>query len=118
MKFLIDRCAGHRLAEWLRSLGHDVVEAIDLGRDPGDSALLSTAQKAGRIVITIDTDFGKLIFADDEQHSGLVRLPSVPAQSRIALMEQILVRHEADLLNGAIITVRGNRIRITRRGGP
>ena len=36
MKFLVDRCAGRKLAEWLRSQGHDVLESRALGPDPGD----------------------------------------------------------------------------------
>jgi nucleoside-diphosphate-sugar epimerase len=44
-----DRCAGHRLAEWLCSQGHDVLEAPDLGPDPGDRALLERAAAEGRI---------------------------------------------------------------------
>ena len=31
MKFLIDRCAGRLLADWLRKQGHDVVESRELG---------------------------------------------------------------------------------------
>ena len=38
MKFLIDRCAGRLLADWLRKQGHDVVESHELGPDPGDRA--------------------------------------------------------------------------------
>ena len=30
MKFLIDRCAGRLLADWLRKEGHDVVESREL----------------------------------------------------------------------------------------
>jgi predicted nuclease of predicted toxin-antitoxin system len=37
MKFLVDRCAGKRLADWLRGEGHDVLEARTLGPDPGAS---------------------------------------------------------------------------------
>lgn len=40
MRFLIDRCAGRRLAEWLQREGHDVLEARELGPDSGDQALL------------------------------------------------------------------------------
>ena len=43
MKFLIDRCAGRRLAEWLRQVGHEVVESRERGTDPGDRALLEWA---------------------------------------------------------------------------
>ena len=62
MRFLVDRCAGRRLAEWLRNQGHDVVEARELGADPGDRALLERAAADGRILVTIDTDFGELIY--------------------------------------------------------
>ena len=43
MKFLVDRCVGRRLAEWLSQRGHDVVEARTLGPDSGDSELLKWA---------------------------------------------------------------------------
>jgi len=56
MKFLVDRCAGKRLADWLRSEGHDVLEAHTLGPDPGDREILELAAKQGRVLVTIDTD--------------------------------------------------------------
>ena len=114
MKFLVDRCAGHVLAAWLREKGHDVVESRDLGPDPGDEQLLGIAHLQDRILITIDTDFGRLIFRDHQKQSGLVRLPDVPALTRIQIMEQILVFHASALVEGNIITVRGNRIRTSR----
>lgn len=46
MRYLIDRCAGRRLAERLRAQGHDVVGAWELGEDPGDLALLERAAEA------------------------------------------------------------------------
>ncbi|MFQ5411069.1 MAG: DUF5615 family PIN-like protein [Phycisphaerae bacterium] len=115
MKFLIDRCAGRRLADWLVEHGHDALYAGALGRDPGDPALLSIAAEQGRILITIDTDFGKLIFVEDRSHCGLVRLPDVPAPERIALLDRLLTDYAKALEAGAIITVRGERIRISRR---
>ena len=47
MKFLVDRCAGHLLAEWLRRAGHDVIESRDLGPDPGVEQLLQIAHSQG-----------------------------------------------------------------------
>lgn len=114
MKFLIDRCAGRRLAEWLRSDGYDAAEAWELGSDPGDRALLEAAEAEGRILITIDTDFGELIHLHDVPHAGLIRLPDVPAEQRIALMVEVMDRHRQALQDRAIVTVRGGRIRISR----
>ena len=114
MRFLIDRCAGGRLAAWLRQRGHDVIEAREIGPDPGDRQLLEIAAREQRILITIDTDFGGFVFQEGLGHSGIVRLPDVPADSRIAIFSELLARHVADLESGAIITVRSNRIRISR----
>lgn len=112
MKFLIDRCAGRRLADWLRGLGHDVLESQERGSDPGDSTILIWAASEERILVSMDKDFGNLVFLQGERHCGLVRLPDVPAQARIAMMEQVLERHAEDLAAGAVITVRGSRIRV------
>lgn len=114
MKFLVDRCAGHRLSEWLRQAGHDVVEAREREPDPGDRALLAWAVSENRIVVTIDTDFGELVFGHALAHRGLVRLPDVPAAHRIALMQQILTSYSHELEAKSIITIRGQRIRISR----
>src|SRR5690349_3858051 len=97
MRFLVDRCAGATLAKWLRDQGHDVDDASEWSHDPGDLAILERASNDDRILITIDTDFGLLIFADETPHRGLVRLPDCPAAERIAILSDLLSRHAADL---------------------
>lgn len=114
MRLLIDRCAGRRLAEWLRSKGHDVFEARTIDPDPGDRALLERAAAEQRVLVTIDTDFGTLIFAAAARHCGVIRLPDVPAARRIVILERLLDRHAQEIEARAIVTVRGGRIRITR----
>jgi predicted nuclease of predicted toxin-antitoxin system len=114
VRFLIDRCAGRRLADWLRDQGHEVVESRERGADPGDRTLLEWAASERRILVTMDKDFGQFIFAENAPHSGLVRLPDVPATRRIELMGRLLRNYTRELAEGAILTVRGERIRISR----
>ena len=86
MKFLVDRCAGATLARWLREKGYDVREAWGGNNpDPGDEELLAEAFADGRVLITLDKDFGALVFAQGASHCGLVRLPDVPAAQRILM---------------------------------
>ena len=66
-----------------------------------------------RVLITIDTDFGELVYRHDVSHAGLLRLPDVPAEQRIALVTAVIDRHGEALENRAIVTVRGERIRIS-----
>ena len=65
--------------------------------------------------VTIDTDFGLLIFTEERPHRGLVRLPDVPADARIAIFSDLLSRHSADLEDRAIVTVRAGVVRISRQ---
>jgi len=94
--------------------GHDVVESRELGPDPGDRALLDWAAKETRILVTIDTDFGQLIYLENLSHSGLIRLPDLPTHERQLILQDLLTRYETELQDAAIITVRGGRIRISK----
>ena len=114
MRFLVDGCVVGSLAEWLRNAGHDALEVEDLGPDPGDEALLRIAEAQNRIFITIDKDFGVLIYRDGQPHAGLIRLPDVSPFRRIQLVEEIISRYSQELENRAIVTVRGEIIRISR----
>lgn len=55
-----------------------MVESRELGPVPGDRTLLDLKGNETRILITIDTDFGELIYLENLSHAGLVRLPDVP----------------------------------------
>ena len=117
MRFLIDRCAGTLIATWLRNEGHDVVETRERGADPGDRVLLEWADQESRILVTIDTDFGQIIFLEGQPHNGLIRLPDVPSDERVEIMRDLLNRFRDDLEAKAIITVRNGKIRISRGPG-
>ena len=121
MKFLTDNCVGQRLTDWLRLTHHDVLNARELGVDPGDRAILELAHAEDRVLITMDKDFGELIYRDDRPHAGLVRLPDVPMEYRIALMERVIGHHRPALEARAVITVRGtlqSGFRIHQRAAP
>lgn len=64
--------------------------------------------------MTIDQDFGTLVFGHGAPHAGMIRLPDVPASARIALMGSLLRQHGEDELVGAVVTARGSRVRISR----
>jgi predicted nuclease of predicted toxin-antitoxin system len=114
MKFLIDRCAGQRVATWLQMQGHDVLTAWERSPDPGDQVLLQWAAAEDRILVTIDTDFGALVYVHAMPHAGMIRLPDVPAAERILLLAQVLARYQEALQARALITVRGGRIRVSQ----
>ena len=79
---------------------------------------LERAAAGGRILVTIDTDFGELVYVRKVPHAGLVRLPDVPTERRIALIAEVLDRYRQALEVQAIVTVRDGRIRISHPPSP
>ena len=65
------------------------------------------------MLITIDAGFGELIYLRGAAHAGLIRLPDVSAQRRIELVAEVLYRHSQALELRAIVTVRGDRSRVS-----
>ena len=110
----MDRCVGSTVVTWLREQGHDVLDARTLGIDPGDEALLQMANSGDRILLTLDADFGQLIYGEGLSHRGFVRLPQVASPERVRLLDQVLNWHAHDLEQGAFVSVRGGRIRVRR----
>lgn len=114
MRFLVDRCAGRRLADWLRNNGHDALDAQTLGPDPGDRALLELAASENRVLVTMDKDFGELIYLHGVRHAGLIRLPDVLMSLRIEIIAEVIGRYGPELEERALITVQGGHVRISR----
>jgi predicted nuclease of predicted toxin-antitoxin system len=113
MRFLVDRCAGHKLAVWLREQGHDVAEVRDLGKDPGDRAILAIATSEQRVLVTIDKDFGQFMFLERSAHSGVISLADLPGTARISLMGEVLRAVKDHAWAQVVVTARTGRIRIT-----
>ena len=69
-KFLVDECAGKRLATLLVEAGIDVIFVGDWKPSSSDEEVLSKAEGEERILITDDKDYGKLIFRLEKPSSG------------------------------------------------
>ena len=61
----------------------------------------------------VDTGFGPLVYRGGEVHCGIVRLPDVRYNTRIELMRIVIERYGPQLEKGAIVTVRGEKIRVS-----
>jgi predicted nuclease of predicted toxin-antitoxin system len=77
MRLLLDSCVSLRIRAELDAEGHDVSAAADWERDPGDEEILDRAHREGRILITLDKDFGELAIIQEKPHSGILRLVDI-----------------------------------------
>jgi predicted nuclease of predicted toxin-antitoxin system len=70
---------GPSVAE-LRAAGHDVLWAAEAMPGAADAAVLGRAAAEGRVLVTLDRDFGELLFrrAADAAPAGVVYFRDVP----------------------------------------
>jgi predicted nuclease of predicted toxin-antitoxin system len=100
----------------LRAAGHDVVYVPELGRDPGDRAILSLAAKERRILVTLDNDFGELVVVHRQPHVGIIRIIEESVWMHASMCQRVLDRHAEALNAGAIVVIEpDDRIRLWLR---
>lgn len=112
MKLLLDSCVWGGARRELEAAGHDVVWAGDWDDDPGDEVILNIAHHEGRVLATLDKDFGELAIVRGLKHSGIVRLVGFRAREQGRALLQVLAVHGERLPAGAIATVRQGQLRL------
>ena len=81
-------------------------------KDPGDEEILAFAHREGRILVTLDKDFGELAIVRRTPHSGIVRLVNLSARQQATVCLRVLELHGEELESGAIVTAEPCRLRI------
>lgn len=96
MKILIDVSTGDAVAIEVKSLGHDVQSVRDVNPKMADQDILDWAVRDERIVITMDKDFGELVYRSRRQHAGilLLRLEGARTPEKIAVINEIFSQYE------------------------
>ena len=112
MKLLLDTCVWGKACKELQSAGHDVVWAGEWPEDPGDDEILERAHREGRVLVTLDKDFGELAVVHGMPHSGIIRLVNLASRQQAPVCLRVIDLHANELESGAIITVELNRLRI------
>ena len=81
--------------ERLRREGHDVLWIRDSAPGSADDAVLALAAREGRLLLTLDKDFGELVFRRGAQASRGVILFRIPQPSAAAVAERVTAVLEA-----------------------
>jgi predicted nuclease of predicted toxin-antitoxin system len=117
MKFLLDMPVSSLLLDVLREHGHEGVHAYHIGQDrASDRQLLELAQREGRVVVTADLDFPRLLALTSAQGPGLIlfRGGNYSDTEMCGLLERVLTDVSLQVLQESICVVDRSRIRITR----
>ena len=97
MKILLDSCVWGKARHELEMAGHDVAWSGDWPGDPGDEEILAIANDQGRLLVTLDKDFGELAVRRGRSHCGILRLVGISAHQQAAVCREVLARQEAEL---------------------
>jgi len=117
MKFLLDMPVSSLLLEVIREHGHEGVHAHQIGKDRApDSELLDIARSEGRVIVTADLDFPRLLALSLADGPGIVlfRGGNYSDIEMCDLLETVLSRVPGNILESSICVVDKRRIRITR----
>ena len=117
MRFLADMGVSMRVAEWLRSQGHDVLHLRDRGlqRLP-NGEIFKLAAREQRIVVTFDLDFGEIIAQGGGGVGSVIifRLHNTRTDHVIERLHAVLSQSSRDLEQAAILVIEEGRHRIRK----
>ena len=111
MKLLLDACVWSGARKELEESGHDVVWAGEWPEDPGDEEILAQAEREGRVLVTLDKDFGEIAIVRRIPHSGIIRLVDLSARQQGPVCLVVIAKHGEALQSGAIVTAEPGRLR-------
>jgi predicted nuclease of predicted toxin-antitoxin system len=112
MRLLLDSCVWGPAAEELRAAGHDVESVSAWGGDPGDQEILRRSVEDDRILVTLDKDFGELVFVLGQPHRGILRLVNIRARDQGTTVLHVLARFGRELAENGLVVAEGDRVRV------
>lgn len=74
MKFLLDENLGKSLALFLTHLEHTVFRIKNIYPGAEDFEVLDLAVEKNAVLVTLDKDYGELIFKEGKSHTGVIFL--------------------------------------------
>ena len=114
-KFIVDVGVGRIIEAWLTQQNFQVIAIRDLNAGMTDIAIIEL-DKEDAIIISMDKDFGELIFKSNLLHKGvlLLRLEDAVAEEKLAVIQNIFPEHLTLVKNNFAVYQNGKlRIRNT-----
>lgn len=113
MKFLVDVGVGKIAEAELRRSDYDVKSVRDLDPRMRDIDILHLAAEEQRIVITMDKDFGELVYREGLSHAGvmLFRMEDATGLEKASVLVNLLAQH-ADKIQGRFCVYQNGRLRV------
>ncbi len=114
-RFIIDVSMGVLVEDYLQEAGTDFLSVRKVDPKMKDMDILAMAVKEKRIIITLDKDFGELVYNSGMPHAGvlLLRLEDAKAPEKVRILANILEKY-AHELPGHFCVFSNDRFRIKK----
>jgi predicted nuclease of predicted toxin-antitoxin system len=118
VRFLVDENLSPRLAELLREAGHDVGHLRDYGMQAApDTLVLERARAEERVLISADTDFGRILARSRGTSPSVIEIRRVSRRRSLALAFLLLANLDElaeHLEAGSVVVLEEHRVRVRR----
>ena len=112
MKLLADECCDAGMVDALRSDGYDVVFAVESMRGAVDDEILERAHNENRGLITVDKDFGELVYRFGLAAYAVILLRFDPDEHELKITRvRHLLEHFSGRIVGKFVVVGADKIR-------
>ncbi|MGB9806351.1 MAG: DUF5615 family PIN-like protein [Thermoproteota archaeon] len=111
-KFLADENVPIMAIEELKKKGVNIVSILEISSGLSDKEVLNLANKQGRIVVTFDMDFGRLIFKEKLKVSGVILLRIIPKSPQHIAEKIMSLLTSSFPIENCFLVVKEDRVRI------
>jgi predicted nuclease of predicted toxin-antitoxin system len=116
MKLLADESVDRPIVERLRNEGHNVLYVAELAPSISDDEVLRLANDEDAILLTVENDFGELVFRQHRVHGGviLIRLFGISSTVKAEIIAQVFQERAAEMpdaftvISPGIVRIRHN----------
>ena len=116
MNLVADEGVERQIVELLRQNGHAVTYVAELAPSISDDEVLQQANDRQAILVTVDKDFGELVFRLNRVAAGvlLIRLEGLTSMTKAMIVSQAIHDHETEIY-GKFSVISPGMIRIRAR---
>lgn len=115
MRLIADESVDAPVVESLRAAGFDIIYVLELSPGVNDNVVLNWSVKEKRLLLTVDKDFGELIFRNKRSAPGVIlyRLAGLSNEEKSSILLSVLKKRGKNL-SYSFTVITKDRVRIRR----
>ena len=117
MRLLLNQGLPRSAVGLLSQDGHDTVHVSQIGlAEAPDAGIIAEAKRSGRVVVTLDADYHRLIATAQASSPSVIRIrvEGLRAEPLCRLLAGVLRQCASALEAGSLVTVEPHRVRVRR----